>query len=409
MLDVLQKIKPGTRERKKAELITHQFLQLLQKNLSGLHPELGGSFAKDTWLSGNHDIDVFIKFPSEKFHSKDISKILARKLTQYKVVHGSRDYFQVSFRGYLFELIPVLNIAEASKAKNITDVSPLHTRWVKQHAHYADEIRLAKQFAKANTLYGAESYIRGLSGYLLEVLTIHYKGFFNLVKAASQWQHQEIIDTLHHHPSNTAIMKHLNKAKHTPLIVIDPVQPSRNIAAALSKEKYQAFIKACTSFIHHPSTKFFEPSPFSLSELKQRAGPHYLLYLELQPLKEKKDIAGSKLLKVHEFLQKKLLDAGFLLQDAGWEFSPEKARCWYLLENAELPKHRKHYGPPKSDIKNLRAFQQKWKKYSLHEENGRVFIWLPHQCRKAADFCSQLLKSEYCRQNFRKLLKLKVY
>jgi len=409
MLTVIQKIKPSPRERKKAEAAVQQFFSLLRKNLRGPQPELGGSFAKDTWLSGSHDIDIFIKFPYEKFHEKNISKILEKKLTRYKLVHGSRDYFQLAFKGYLFELIPVLDIQDASKAKNVTDVSPLHTQWVKQHSSYTDEIRLAKQFAKANKVYGAESYIRGFSGYLLEVLTIHYKGFFNLIKAASSWQQQEIIDHLHHHESKQAILHHLSQAKHTPLMVIDPVQSSRNIAAALSKEKFREFIRACKSFLHHPSTSFFEETQTSLSGLKQKAGMNPLLYLEFQPLKEKKDVAGSKLLKVHTFLKEKLNAVGFKVQDAGWEFSPEKTKCWYILENAKLPQHRKHYGPEKSRIKNLHTFTMKWKGYSLHEEGSRVYIWLPHQHRKATDFTKYLLASGYSKKNFKKVLKIKLY
>src|SRR3989344_6525061 len=283
MLTIIKKIKPSDRERALVSKKVNSFLSQLKQALPALKPELAGSFAKDTWLSGDHDIDIFIKFPYKKYHSQDISKLLERKLTAHIKVHGSRDYFQVQSQGYMFELIPVLDINSAEKAKNVTDVSPLHSIWVKKHIKgKADEIRLVKQFTKANNVYGAESYIRGFSGYLLEVLTIHYKGFFNFIKEASLWQQHEAIDPSRHYKSRDAMLKHLNKAKHTPLMVIDPVQPSRNIAAALSKEKLQEFIAASKAFFHHPATSFFEEKPFSLSGLKENAGINFLLYIELQ-------------------------------------------------------------------------------------------------------------------------------
>jgi len=80
--------------------------------------------------------------------------------------------------GILFEFIPVVTIHKASDAQNITDISPLHVAWVNKHiGKLRNDIRLAKLFCKAQGLYGAESHIRGFSGYLLELLVIAYGGF----------------------------------------------------------------------------------------------------------------------------------------------------------------------------------------------------------------------------------------
>src|SRR3989344_5708124 len=239
MIGVLDSVKPGMWERRRVNNKVKKFLKFIDKYLNGLEVVVGGSFAKDTWLSGNHDIDVFVMFPYEKYKKSDISKLLANRLARYKLVHGSRDYFQVEYSGFLFELIPVLKINSSSKAVNVTDVSPLHTEWVNENIkENSDDERLAKLFAKCNNVYGAESYIKGFSGYLLEVLTIHYKGFFNLMKGVSKWRDREFIDTLGHYKDRSDIISKLNRSKITSLIVIDPVQKNRNIAAAVSSEKY---------------------------------------------------------------------------------------------------------------------------------------------------------------------------
>jgi len=68
--------------------------------------------------------------------------------------------------------------------KNITDISPLHALWIRKNSNekVRDEIRKFKYFLKINDLYGAESYIRGFSGYIAEILVIYYKSFNNLIK-----------------------------------------------------------------------------------------------------------------------------------------------------------------------------------------------------------------------------------
>jgi len=61
MLAVITKIKPSEWERKKVHKIVNTFLENTRPKLRGLKIVLGGSFAKDTWLSGDHDIDLFVK------------------------------------------------------------------------------------------------------------------------------------------------------------------------------------------------------------------------------------------------------------------------------------------------------------------------------------------------------------
>ena len=405
MLTIIKKIKPSDRERALVSKKVNSFLSQLKQALPGLKPELAGSFAKDTWLSGDHDIDIFIKFPYKKYHSQDISKLLERKLTAHTKVHGSRDYFQVQSQGYMFELIPVLDINSAEKAKNVTDVSPLHSIWVKKHIKgKADEIRLVKQFTKANNLYGAESYIKGFSGYLLEVLTIHYKGFNNFIKKASQWSQEEIIDPEKNYKNKAKIKSTLNPSKHSHLIVIDPVQKSRNIAAALSEKKYKEFISICNKFLHNPSTSFFEKKKFSLSELKQPG--ENVIYIELQPLQGKKDIVACKILKVLDFLKDRMELNSFKVKDLGFEFD-KIGRIWLILENELLSETRKHYGPFLKDTINLKKFKEKWHKHKLYEESGRAYIRVKREFRTPGKFAKHVLEQDYCKENYKKILKIK--
>ncbi|MDD5178521.1 MAG: nucleotidyltransferase domain-containing protein, partial [Candidatus Nanoarchaeia archaeon] len=186
--ETINRIKPGISETKEAISIINSIIKRIK--IKNTKVSIGGSWAKNTHLTGNHDIDIYVKFNLNEYQKKDISKILEKELRKHfkiEKLHGSRDYFQIKKEHYTIELIPILEINKASEAKNITDISPLHVKFVNKNKKYSDHIRLSKRFAKVAKVYGAESYIKGFSGYVLEILTIYYKSFNNLIKAVSKW------------------------------------------------------------------------------------------------------------------------------------------------------------------------------------------------------------------------------
>jgi tRNA nucleotidyltransferase (CCA-adding enzyme) len=97
---------------------------------------VGGSVAKGTWLPGISDIDFFLVFDYDDFsdRSAEISnfaeKVLKKVLRNLQRLHGSRDYFAVKHENYNLEVVPVLDISNGQQARNITDYSPLHVKYV---------------------------------------------------------------------------------------------------------------------------------------------------------------------------------------------------------------------------------------------------------------------------------------
>ena len=133
-MKILNEIKPTEKDKQRVKRLIESVLKKIKIEDAKL--ELGGSYAKNTFLKGSHDIDIFVKFPYRKYKDKDLSEILNKRLgLKHKKVHGSRDYFQLQKKEYTFEFIPVLDIKDSSQAKNITDVSPLHKKWVKKHLY----------------------------------------------------------------------------------------------------------------------------------------------------------------------------------------------------------------------------------------------------------------------------------
>lgn len=389
---VLDRIIPNKEEEKIIKEFSVDLIKKINRKVKPAKAIPGGSIAKKTFLKGDYDIDIFIQFP-QSFKGKDISKILEKKIKflKAKKVHGSRDYFQLSLDPFNVELIPIIKINNPAKAFNITDISPLHTKWVKKNTDkkLLNEIRLTKSFCKANNLYGAESYIKGFSGYTLEILTIHYKSFNNLIKNVAKWKMPVKIN-----PEKKKI--NLNESKLSPLILIDPVQPERNTSASLSEEKFKSFIKLAKQFSRNPNPSFFEIRRTTLDDLKG------YLVLQSTPLKGKRDIVGAKLLKSFLFLEKKLREEGYKITKKDWNWN-EKALFWFKIKNEKLSPIRKHHGPPIKEEEHADIFRDKYKKYDIKTENNRIYVELKRKHPHVNDFIKNLIKQPYVQERVKKI------
>ncbi len=413
--EILSKIKPNQEEQSQFKAAVSAFLIKLNSQLKNAQAILGGSGAKDTWLSGNHDVDIFVLFDYKLYadKSEQLSSILEPTLKKafpklkLERLHGSRDYFQLIFQQLSFEVVPILAITKAKQALNITDVSHLHSQWVnKQGKTVKDEIRLAKQFCKANNLYGAESYIGGFSGYVLEILTIYYGAFNALLAAAQKWGMKEIIDPSKFYSGKEALFN-INKSKlQSPLIVIDPVDQSRNAAAALSTDKFIQFKKLAKAYLKKPELKFFEKKPITLVSLRKEAGDlaDNLIYLEAVPVKGKIDVVGMKLLKVFNYLETELKP--FVIRKSGWDWDADKeARMYFILAKKELPKFEIRSGPPLKMKEFVSNFKKKNK--NTFEEKGRIMAKVKVEHNNLSDFVNHLLSSKYAQERVKRITVIK--
>jgi len=252
---VLEKIRPPKEDLDFIDENLKRFLKEVHNQIVklGISVEVfvGGSFAKRTVIKkDNYDVDVFLRF-NKKYIEEDLSKLtqdILRGLKNVSLVHGSRDYFKVKItKDFFIELIPVLKVEKPGEAENITDLSYSHVKYLNKKLKspkILDDIRLAKAFCYASNCYGAESYIRGFSGYGLELLVYHYGGFLKFIRAMIKIGEKEIIDIEKLHKNKQAIMMDLNSSKLlAPIILIDPTYKQRNVLAALSDETFEKFKK----------------------------------------------------------------------------------------------------------------------------------------------------------------------
>lgn len=295
----------------------------------------GGSFAKDTLLKGkNYDVDIYVRFENK---NQDISKKLkpiahnvARKLKKnVEDVHGSRDYYRIIINPNLyFEIIPVLKISNPKYAENVTDLSYFHVKYVKSKLKSSKQIRevlLLKALAKASGIYGAESYIGGISGYGAECLIINYKSLANFAKKIIKSEGKIIIDPAKKYKNSQEALLNLNESKlKSPIVLVDPTYKERNVLAALSDESFLILKDKLKKLISNPSVSLFKSEENVEEKIKKTAKDSELEFIkiELETDKQAGDIAGTKLKKFSKFIQKEI-EKYFNIIKSNFEYNKE--------------------------------------------------------------------------------------
>jgi len=377
----LERIRPAESDEKKMRILVNDFMLRLNSKLKRFRAEamMGGSFAKGTTIKKKrYDVDLFVLFRDNEKLSDKLEKVLKELKVKYVRLPGSRDYFsmdsETSGIKFKIEIVPVFRIKKAEEALNVTDVSMLHVNYIKnkirKNPRLSDEIRLSKALCYAQNCYGAESHIKGFSGYCLEILTCYYGGFVNLMKNASKWGEKKIIDPEKHYRNDNEVMGEINEAKlMSPLILIDPVQMNRNAAAALDREKYDVFRNVAKKFLKSPSGKLFEKKEFDPRGFIEGAKKKKLslFVVESECRKAKEDISGAKLLKLHNVLMGMLKKEEYEVRHE-WNFSEQKSTSYFALKS---PKMIIQKGPPAARMKHAAEFKKRWKKVFV--KNGNLY------------------------------------
>jgi len=281
---VLEKVTPKKRERAEMENLAEK----LERKVVSASKDFGveaevrveGSVAKDTWLSREPDIDIFMRV-STTVPRKSLGSIclkIARKSTE-----GSKQIERFAEHPYLEAIVDDtrINIVPCYKVErgewlSATDRTPFHTDYVKKHLEkqMKGEVRLLKKFMKGTGVYGAEIKVGGFSGYLCELLILRYKSFVNALKAFAQHKKRIIIDIEGHYEGRENELELLFKE---PLVTVDPVDRGRNVASAVQPKKLYTFVAAARAFLGNPDTKFFYPpetAALPAKELEQKLAKH---------------------------------------------------------------------------------------------------------------------------------------
>jgi tRNA adenylyltransferase (EC 2.7.7.25) len=377
---VLERIKPSPEEKKKLEEIASELLGKVSDSarllgINDITPKLVGSAARNTWISGTHDLDVFIAFPEstsrEELENNGllIAREVAKEGQNIEERYAEHPYLNIEYKGFDVDLVPCFAVDSASSIKSAVDRTPFHNEFIKMSIPgREDDVLIMKQFMKGTGTYGSELRTQGFSGYLTEILIIHYGSFRNTIRNVCNWKPGLTIDMLEH-----GTLRHDD-----PLVVIDPTDPKRNVAAALSPNQFAKFIDVCRSYAEGPSEEFFFPKekdPMKKEEIidmmNSRGSSFIAIVFEAPDLVD--DILYPQLDKMEHSIRALLEDYDFQILNSGY-WAKEDAVILLELISSELPAVKKHMGPPVWVNEHARGFKQKYENsdelFSMYIEDG---------------------------------------
>ncbi|MCK4327952.1 MAG: CCA tRNA nucleotidyltransferase [Candidatus Diapherotrites archaeon] len=347
----ISELKPTPRERKSELALAESIIGEIRG--MGYDAMLVGSIAKNTCLRGDKDLDIFILFdkkvPRKMLEKKglDIGKKVAKAFGSKAGTHyAEHPYTKMNIRGYDIDVVPCYDIKKGEKIISAVDRSPLHTEYILANLKSPDEARLLKHFAKRIEVYGAEVQTHGFSGYLCELLVLKYGTFRKVLERASRWESGEYIN----------LAGHGKKKFREPLVVVDPVDPERNVAAAVSEQKLCEFILLSREFL-----KKGMPEKTSLLPSRGR-----VMVIEWKIGEENEEIIWSQLQRLEKKLVKQLHEKEFgVIDSRAWTDCCSKAQVLLELEVWELPPVNDHWGPRVYDRVHAEAFLKKYKKAAV--------------------------------------------
>ncbi len=389
---ILSEIRPTEADRSHLAGVARMLVDAVNKS-GRAEGMVVGSVARNTFIRGDKDLDIFLLFdpglPRESLEEEGLS--LARRIaerfgTSYVEKYAEHPYINACIDGLDVDLVPCYRVPDAGAIKSAVDRTPFHTRYIIERIDgWTDDVLLAKQFAKGGGVYGSDQMTAGFSGYLCELLVLYYKGFRPLLSAAAEWRPRTLID-----PES-----HAGKTFGDPLVVIDPVDPCRNVSASVSLTRMFEFVELARGYLGQPERFFFFPPvepPFSREEFvrvitERETGVHAIL-LPTPPYIE--DIVVPQLRKSADAIASLLERNGFEVLQARACMNGDRSMLLFELMTDHLPPVKSHDGPPLWSRQNAVKFFDKYFEKGEDQlfsgpfiRDGRYVVELPREYRTA--------------------------
>ncbi len=372
---VRERIVPGPDERERLEAATAALVDRAERAVAELPVSArvvrAGSTARNTWLAGDRDIDIFVCFPPDLDDGA---------LTEYGIAVGTavlpdgreeyaeHPYVSGTHEGFAVDLVPCYDVETAAEIRSSVDRTPFHTAYVGERLDddLADDVRLCKQLALATGVYGSDLRTKGFSGYLTELLVLAHDGFEPLVAAVADWEPPIRLDPADHGRATFD----------DPLVVIDPTDPERNVAAVLSAANLARFQHVSRELLGDPRESLFEPpgnEPIDAAAVQagfERRGTTPvavrvtvpdLVDDQLWPQLERSRAGVAGLLARHGF---DVFRDAVLAEDHDPDRDERVAVLLFELAVSERPAVERHEGPPVAARGHAERF------YDAYVENG---------------------------------------
>jgi tRNA nucleotidyltransferase (CCA-adding enzyme) len=391
---VLSRIRPTPDEKEHIRGVADQLIAVAS-GIGRAEPLIVGSVARGTFIRGDRDLDLFLLFepdlPREELEREGLA--LARTIAEslrapYHEKYAEHPYVNANLNGLDVDLVPCYRVESAGAIRSAVDRTPFHTRYIEERIEpYIDDVLLLKQFAKAGGVYGSDQMTEGFSGYLCELLILHYGGFTELLAAAVEWKPRTLID-----PG-----EHRTKDFGEPLVVVDPVDPGRNVSASVSLDRMYEFVELARGYHENPSDLFFFPRPdevLSHAELEAviRAKGTSLFAVTFATPPFIPEVIVPQLRRSLDSVCALLERNGFFVNYADCEMNEDRSILLFELMNTETPRVRRHIGPPLWNQSNADRFIAKYCGYGDSGifagpfiEDGRYIVEIPRKFTSVED------------------------
>ncbi|MDG6904941.1 MAG: CCA tRNA nucleotidyltransferase [Nitrososphaerota archaeon] len=403
MTDVIARasklVTPSPTEKEKLESVSRKVKSRVESSLLETAPvpevSLGGSFARGTWLKGSHDIDFFLLYPTDYPRNnleREAISTAERALHGYQINlrYAEHPYVEGFVENVRVNIVPCYKVP-IGEWKSAADRSPFHTKYISSKLDEALklEARLFKKFVKASGVYGAEVKIQGFSGYVCEVLVLKYGSFASTLRGLASIKPNEVVSIEPYDNVLAALLK-------SPIVILDPVDTTRNLGAAISARNVAKLVFQARRFLAKPKLSFFvekEVDGTPSMELAART-----LVVRFKNSKRSPDILWGQLRKSTYSISSKLKSAGFEVLRCG-AASNESSESAFLFLFSDLKIGRVHSrsGPEyfrADEVQNYFIRNRGKALATWIDEDGRVESVYFRKFDRASDALKDLLTSK---------------
>ncbi len=347
-----------------------------------------GSTARGTWLPGERDVDIFVRFPEEisREELEEIGVAIGREvLPSGRLEFAEHPYVTAEFEGYSVDLVPCFDVDSGAKIRSSVDRTPFHAEYVRDRLdeELTGDVRVLKRFLRAIGVYGSDLRTEGFSGYLTELLVLEHGGVRELIEAATSW----------HPPVRFDPADHGEESFDDPLVVIDPTDPGRNVAAVVSAASLASFQHHARDLCDDPDPEKFEMKdrePLSETELRdhlerRRTTPYAVRF-------PAPDLVEDQLYPQLRTSVQGIADA---LDRQGFDpiratsFADGDAVLYFDIAVDERPAIERHEGPPVDVEEHARTFFERYvetEAYGPFIEGGRYVVERDREVRSVRAF-----------------------
>ena len=352
---VLERVEPDADERERLQAVVDTLIERTRDAVADLpvdaEPIHVGSTARDTWIAGDRDVDVFVRFPTD-VPREDLERygltVGHQVLPDGHEEFAEHPYVTGEVDGFGVDLVPCYAVESAGEIRSAVDRTPFHSAYLDERISpdIAAEVRVFKQFLKGISVYGSDLRTRGFSGYLTELLVLEYRGARETIEAVADWRPPVRLDPA----------EHGGRSFDDPLVVIDPTDPGRNVAAVLSAENLARLQHHARAVLDDPTVEAFfsqprEPlSAAALGDHLSRRGTTPIALVFEAPDAVEDDLYPQlrrSLAGIRDELDRRGFDVLRAATWAGAVDDPDaRAVLLFELSVAERPAVERHEGPP---------------------------------------------------------------